>query len=99
MVVAPRLCCTLLRQDHGGLPLGPEVWGDTRIIQPFDTAASGYRNIFTGEVLAPDLNDGQMSLALKDILAIFPVALLERLDRNSDPFNLQKPAVAGGCRC
>jgi maltooligosyltrehalose synthase len=79
MVVAPRFYSSLIR-DGSGLPLGPEVWQDTRIIQRYDSAASRYRNIFTGEILNLDLHDGLLSLALKDILSVFPVALLERLD-------------------
>jgi (1->4)-alpha-D-glucan 1-alpha-D-glucosylmutase len=79
MVVAPRFYSSLIR-NGSGLPLGPEVWQDTRIIQRYDSAASRYRNIFTGEILNLDLQDGLLSLALKDILSVFPVALLERLD-------------------
>ena len=80
LVVVPRFCCSLTG-DSNGLPLGPEVWRDTRILQSFDTAASCYRNIFTGEILTLDQQEGRLSLALKDILAVFPVALLERFDR------------------
>ena len=78
LVVVPRFCSRLIR-DSSGLPLGSDVWQDTRIIQPFDTAASRYRNILTGEVLSLDQQEGQLSLALKDILAAYPVALLERV--------------------
>jgi len=81
LVVAPRFCSRLIR-DSNGLPLGPEVWRDTRIIQPFDTAESCYRNVFTGEVLKLDQQDGCLSLALREILAVYPVALLERLDQS-----------------
>jgi (1->4)-alpha-D-glucan 1-alpha-D-glucosylmutase len=81
MVVVPRFCSRLIRDDSG-LPLGPEVWQDTRIIQSFDIASSCYRNIFTGEILTLDQQDGQLSLAIKDILSVFPVALLVRLDRS-----------------
>jgi (1->4)-alpha-D-glucan 1-alpha-D-glucosylmutase len=78
LVVVPRFCSRLIR-DSSGLPLGPEVWQDTRIIQRYDTAASRYRNIFTGEILTLHQQEDRLSLALKDILSIFPVALLERL--------------------
>ena len=81
LVVVP-LFCSRLTQDSSGLPLGREVWRDTRIIQPFDSATSRYRNIFTGEELDLDQQDGQLSIAIKDILSVFPAALLERLDRN-----------------
>ena len=79
LVVVPRFCSRLIKES-GDLPLGPEVWQDTRILQPFDTAASRYRNILTGEVLSLDQQEGLLSLTLQDILSVFPVALLERLD-------------------
>lgn len=82
IVVVPRFCSSLI-QDFNGLPLGPDVWQDTRIIQSFDTAASCYRNIFTGEVLSLDQQEGNLSLALRNVLAAYPVALLERVDHNS----------------
>lgn len=78
MVVVPRFCSRLIRGENG-LPLGSEVWGNTRIIQPFDTAGSRYHNIFTGEVLSLNRQDGSLGLALQDVLAEFPVALLVRL--------------------
>ncbi len=79
LVVAPRFFNRLINGSDG-LPLEPEIWQDTRILQPFDTATSCYRNVFTGEVLCLDQQDGVSGLALKEILAVFPVALLERLD-------------------
>jgi (1->4)-alpha-D-glucan 1-alpha-D-glucosylmutase len=79
MIVVPRFCSRLI-PGGSGLPLGQEVWQDTRIIQEFDSAASCYRNIFTGEVLHLDQQEGNLSLALRDIFSVFPVAMLERLD-------------------
>ena len=77
LVVVPRFCSNL-----GGLPLGQEVWQDTCVIQPFDIAASSYRNIFTGEILHLDQQEDRLSLALQDILSVYPVALLELLRTN-----------------
>ena len=83
MVVVPRFCSSLM-PDSDALPLGAGVWQDTRIIQAFDTAASRYRNIFTGEILSLNQQDGRLSLALRDILAVYPVALLERIDSSCE---------------
>jgi (1->4)-alpha-D-glucan 1-alpha-D-glucosylmutase len=83
LVVVPRFCSRLI-QDSSGLPLGADVWQDTRLLQPFDTPESSYRNIFTAEVLHLEQHEGRLSLALKDILAVFPVALLERLDSGGE---------------
>ena len=87
LVVVPRFCSRLV-EDSDGLPLGGDVWQDTRIIQPFDAAVSLYRNVFTGEVLKLDHQEDILSLALKDILSVFPVALLERLKTNPSPLSI-----------
>ncbi len=83
LVVVPRFCSRLIK-EASGLAMGPDVWQDTKILQPFDPPESRYRNIFTGEVLSLDQQNGGLSLALQNILAVFPVALLERFDHNSE---------------
>jgi (1->4)-alpha-D-glucan 1-alpha-D-glucosylmutase len=92
LVVAPRFFSRLIR-DSSGLPLGSEIWQDTRILQPFATTESSYRNIFTGEVLKLEQQEGSLSLALRDILAIYPVALLERFDRTNEAVQKEKVLV------
>ena len=79
LVVVPRFCSRLIA-DSNGLPLGAEVWQDTRILQPFDTAVSSYRNLLTGELLQLEQQDGRSSLPLQKILSAFPVALLVKID-------------------
>ncbi|MBA3416748.1 MAG: malto-oligosyltrehalose synthase [Chloroflexia bacterium] len=78
VVVLPRLIAGLLR---GKLidPLGAEVWGDTRL--PISGAAAGqrYRNAFTGSVVeAAAGSDNTATLALADIFAALPFALVVR---------------------
>jgi (1->4)-alpha-D-glucan 1-alpha-D-glucosylmutase len=62
LVVVPRLTASLVKPPQ--LPLG-EVWGDHALPVP-----GRWRNIFTEETLD--------SLALRDVFATFPVAILER---------------------
>lgn len=80
LVIVPRFC-SRLTEGGNGLPLGPEVWQDTRIIQSFEFAGSRYRNIFTGQFLTLEEKSGQSGLALQEILSIYPVALLEKVDQ------------------
>jgi (1->4)-alpha-D-glucan 1-alpha-D-glucosylmutase len=75
IVVVPRLVARL----SGGTdrpPLGPEVWGKTRLLLPAPLAGQSYQNILTGEVLQPDSYQGTPGLLLEWVLARFPVALL-----------------------
>ncbi|MEE4378886.1 MAG: hypothetical protein V2J55_15445, partial [Candidatus Competibacteraceae bacterium] len=76
IVVVPLQFVSLLDGDETKLPLGVTVWGDTHLTLP--QGQSGYRNIFTGEQLAP-LDAEQATLALADVLANFPVALLQKM--------------------
>jgi len=64
LVAVPRLTTQLVRP--GTMPLA-DVWGDARL-----AAGGSWRNIFTGAAI-----DGK-SLALRDLFAAFPVAVLER---------------------
>ncbi len=78
IVVAPRFFTRLIG-DAGGLPYGKEAWRDTRIIIPFETPGVRYRNILTGEVAGSAPCEGATALLAADVLASFPVALLEKV--------------------
>ena len=78
LVVVPRLCSSLIG-DHDGLPLGTEVWRDTRIVLSSGCAASRFRNLFTGEMVASDQQKESFGLMVSDVLTDYPVALLERV--------------------
>jgi (1->4)-alpha-D-glucan 1-alpha-D-glucosylmutase len=79
LVVVPRFCSRLIK-DEKGLPLGPEVWAETRILLAAETRGGRYRHLLSGEVLSPTEEDGQRTLALAKIFATYPVALLERIE-------------------
>jgi len=75
IVAIPRLVVRLA----GGVerpPLEAEVWGETRLLLPPRLAGRRYRNIFTGEVLAPASQEGIPDFFLGTVLKRFPVALL-----------------------
>ncbi len=62
------------------LPFGRAVWEDAVLVVP-EEAGTEYRNIFTGQVLTAAFQGrGKNGLALAEVFAYFPVALLERID-------------------
>ena len=79
VVVVPRLYCGLIENENG-LPLGAAVWTETRLLLPVEADAGSYRNLLTGEMLRPVPEEGRRSLALAEVLATFPVALLEGIE-------------------
>lgn len=79
LVVVPRLCGRLVNSSSD-VPLGSGVWLDTRLLLPFDNPATQFRNIFTGELLTSSQQNGQTCLHLAQLLAVFPVAMLERIE-------------------
>ena len=79
LVVVPRFCSRLIINSSGA-PLGEETWQGTRITVPTETTPGCYRNIFTGEIVRLAEQGGQLTLEVKDLLALYPVALLERAE-------------------
>jgi (1->4)-alpha-D-glucan 1-alpha-D-glucosylmutase len=76
IMVVPRLVAPLT--DSGArLPLGREAWGDTSVALPQDLPPGPYLNLFTGQVIRTSPAAAWFDLALSEILAEFPVALLE----------------------
>jgi (1->4)-alpha-D-glucan 1-alpha-D-glucosylmutase len=59
-------------------PLGPAIWQDTYLELPNDEPGSEYCNILTGERLGASEREHKVVLALADVLASFPVALLTK---------------------
>jgi (1->4)-alpha-D-glucan 1-alpha-D-glucosylmutase len=76
LVIVPRLVVRLVGGEERP-PLGAEVWGQTRLLLPPHLAGRTYRNLFTGETIAANVNDGPPGLLLGTVLRRFPVALLE----------------------
>ncbi len=77
VVVTPRLAVGL-SSDKIGPPIGSTVWGDTRIAVPSTGPGSPYRSLFTGETLMSSSSEEKQILALGQVCAHFPVAILER---------------------
>jgi (1->4)-alpha-D-glucan 1-alpha-D-glucosylmutase len=72
LVVVPRLVAGLL-QDTVVAPIGPQIWGDTRVLLP--SCPEKYRNTFTGESVSLQKSNGDGHLPVSEVLKDFPVAL------------------------
>jgi (1->4)-alpha-D-glucan 1-alpha-D-glucosylmutase len=68
IVVAPRFLTSLIKDNE--LPLGEQVWHETRILPPSGTSGL-WQDAISGQTI-----EGEETLWLKDILSQFPVALL-----------------------
>jgi (1->4)-alpha-D-glucan 1-alpha-D-glucosylmutase len=75
LVVVPRLVARLTGGAEQA-PLGPEVWGTTRLLLPPQLAGRRYRDVFTGEVLEPGSDRASPGPLVGSVLGQFPVALL-----------------------
>jgi (1->4)-alpha-D-glucan 1-alpha-D-glucosylmutase len=78
LVIVPRFLTRLLKSPDE-LPLGHEVWGDSRVVIPREIPTVKFKNILTGEVMDLVEQDGKAALALDQVFANFPVALLEAI--------------------
>jgi (1->4)-alpha-D-glucan 1-alpha-D-glucosylmutase len=75
LIVVPRLVATLMEREQRP-PLGNRVWGDSAILLPNGAEGRGYRNVFTGEEVAPVRVGSGWALPVAKLLGNFPVALL-----------------------
>ena len=76
----PRLIGSLI-SDAMTPPLGPVVWGDTRIELPAGFADPDghpllFRDVFTGETIEPQSTGDALTIAAATLFDRFPVALL-----------------------
>jgi len=74
IVVAPRLCASLLTEDVS-TPCAESVWGDTTVEQP-PSRAQCYHNLFSGECIPANEQEQTASFPVSRMLRDFPVALL-----------------------
>ena len=88
IVAVPRLCLRLLGERHR-LPLGPEVWGDTRIELPRKIAGTAFRNEMTGKPVAVEATGEERALNAAAVFTEFPVALLVGSEESSRQGPLQ----------
>jgi (1->4)-alpha-D-glucan 1-alpha-D-glucosylmutase len=82
IVIVPRFFTSLMSEENR-LPLGREAWGNTVVIVPFAREGMEHRDVFTGETVKTKEREKEVLLELSEVLANFPVALLEGLGSNS----------------
>jgi (1->4)-alpha-D-glucan 1-alpha-D-glucosylmutase len=78
IVILPRLSARLLGSS-AGLPLGADVWGDTRVEIPSRLHVSEtatLRNVIAGSAVAISHDEDGKYLRLASVLSTFPVAML-----------------------
>jgi (1->4)-alpha-D-glucan 1-alpha-D-glucosylmutase len=80
VVITARFFTRLGVKGSQPFPPDPSVWAETSVTLEEPLRPGRYRDVFTGrEFNTPD-NEGRNALALADVLAQLPVALLERID-------------------
>jgi (1->4)-alpha-D-glucan 1-alpha-D-glucosylmutase len=75
IVAVPRLMARLLADGHAA-PLGEAVWQDTRLCVSGIDPQRPWRHVFTGAPVRFAVEDGQPTLAVAELMAQCPVALL-----------------------
>jgi len=78
LAIFPRFLTQLI-PDPSNLPLGNSIWGQTRIFLPTEIGKQSFRNIFTHEIVSPQIDSDMLELPVATLFAHFPFALLESL--------------------
>lgn len=81
IVIAPRLIGGLLDQTTTA-PIG-ECWKESVVVLDDDNRTSAFRNVFTGEIVPVIETAGGNVIEIAVALKNFPVALLDRIPRES----------------
>ena len=79
VVAVPRFLTQLI-SGGGSVPFGEAVWEDTRLLLPEIGPGVQFRNIFTNEIIVTVSQDGKSALALADVYASFPAAMLVQME-------------------
>jgi len=74
VIVAGRFFA-LLGADRS-LPVGKETWSDTTVVLRRQIAATHYRELFTGRVIATEKRNGNLVLPVSEVFSRLPIALL-----------------------
>jgi (1->4)-alpha-D-glucan 1-alpha-D-glucosylmutase len=77
ITVAARLVSTLTQGAQRGA-LDPEVWQDTRLVFAEALAPGNYRDVLTEQVMR--LGPGEDATAIRNLLGLLPIAVLERVE-------------------
>ena len=83
ITVAPRLLYGLVG-DSGRLPLGNEVWRDTRIEMPNNLPHGQWVNVLTGETVPILMHGGRRFVSIAELLTNLPYALLRSVAEGSE---------------
>ena len=75
-MAVPRLVAGLVGKELRD-PIGPEIWGDTRLRLPEVEPGSRYCDVFSGQALNVTVDEDEATLPLAEVFASFPFALFE----------------------
>jgi (1->4)-alpha-D-glucan 1-alpha-D-glucosylmutase len=76
LAVVPRLVSRMMGPEASRSPLGPETWGDARLILPRETHPRRWRDLMTDRVIEARVHEGRQVLDLGSIFRDLPLAML-----------------------
>jgi (1->4)-alpha-D-glucan 1-alpha-D-glucosylmutase len=79
IVAVPRLVVGLTGKELVE-PIGPEIWGETRLVLPDVEAGRRYQDVFSGLTVKTKAAQEGAVLALAEVFGVWPFALLEGVD-------------------
>ena len=76
LAVVPRLVSRMMGPEASRPPLGPEAWGETRLVLPRPAHPGRWRDLMTDRVIEAHAHEGRQVLDVGSIFRDLPVAML-----------------------
>ena len=76
LAVVPRLVSRMMGPEASRPPLGPESWGETRLVLPRHAPPGRWRDLMTDRVIEAHAHEGRQVLDVGSIFRDLPVAML-----------------------
>jgi (1->4)-alpha-D-glucan 1-alpha-D-glucosylmutase len=74
LVLAGRFFAQL--EAHARVPVGPEAWGDAEVVLRKRLPAGAYRDVFSGKIISPVQQNGDLVIPVSQAFAHLPIAML-----------------------
>jgi (1->4)-alpha-D-glucan 1-alpha-D-glucosylmutase len=87
LVLAGRFFAQL--EAHARVPVGSEAWGDAEVVLRKRLPAGAYRDVFSGKIISPVQQNGDLVIPVSQAFAHLPIAMLVNGDSAAEAADVE----------